>query len=185
MNVILQSLFSIPVFYNFLLHFSDQIEENSVIKEIFNNNSDDSLLIANFIELMKCFSPKTGGPMGKTQSSYSMLHYSDKIINVEEIFKTLLTNFNPAKQHQDSHEFLGLMLDTLNIELNEILEKAGISTSNKRLTESSESPEVEEWEETGKKKLLIKNKAEDLIKNSPIFEIFGGCMREDIYVEGK
>lgn len=114
-----------------------------------------------------------------------MLHYGDKTIDVENIFKSLLMNFNPDKQQQDCHEFLGLMLDTLNNELNEILEKVGISTKSQSLKSSSQNPEAEEWEETGKKKLKIKNRAEDLIKNSPIFEIFGGCMREDINVEGK
>jgi len=167
MNVILQSLYSIPVFYNFLAHLNDQIESNPLMKDIFDRNSDDNLLIANFLELAKCFSPDTGGIT-------NMLHYGDKVINVEEIFKTLLMNFNPDKQQQDCHEFLGLMLDTLNNELNEILEKVGISTKSQSLKDTSVGPAAEEWEETGKKKLKIKNKAEDLIKNSPIFEIFGG-----------
>jgi len=70
MNVILQSLFSIPVFYNFLVHFSHMMEENKQIKEIFDKNSDDSLLIANYIELVKHFNPETGGPFNK-------LHYGD------------------------------------------------------------------------------------------------------------
>jgi len=37
-----------------------------------------------------------------------------EIINVEQIFNTLLMTFNPEKMQQDSHEFLGLMLDRLN-----------------------------------------------------------------------
>jgi ubiquitin C-terminal hydrolase len=178
MNVILQSLCSIPVFYNFLVHLNEQIETNSRLKGIFNKNHDDSYLIANFLELIKYMSPETGNPLGG-------FHYSNNIVSVEDIFKNLLMNFNPDRQQQDCHEFLGLMLDTLNNELHEILEKVGISTKNKNLTEAGANSEVEEWEESGKKRLKVKNKAEDLIKNSPIFEIFGGCMREDICVEGK
>lgn len=179
MNVILQSLLSIPVFYNFLIHLDSQIQADPKLQQIFFENSDDSLLIANFLELVKYFDPESGG-LG------SKLMYGSKIIDVEGIFSSLLKNFNPDKQQQDCHEFLGLMLDTLNIELNSILEKVGISTTSSSLKETSQSNVTsDEWEETGKKKLKIMNKAEDLIKNSPIFEIFGGCMREDINVEGK
>ena len=116
MNVILQSLFSIPVFYNFLYHFMNQVEQNPKLKEIFDSNSDDSLLTANFLELIKYFDTKTG-------ASDSLWTYGAKIINVEGIFSTLLMNFNPDKQQQDWHEFLSLMLDTLNCELHDILEK--------------------------------------------------------------
>lgn len=180
MNVILQSLFSIPVFYNFIVHFDKQVHENAKLREEFANNSDDSLLIANYLELVKYFNPETGSQLS------NLLTYGSKIIDVEGIFRTLLMNFNPDKQQQDCHEFLGLMLDTLNNELHTILEKVGIPTSSKSLKDTSRSNETnDEWEEIGKKKLKIRNKAEDLIKNSPIFEIFGGCMREDISVEGK
>lgn len=179
MNVILQSLLSIPVFYNFLVHLNHQVENTPKLKEIFDKNDDDSLLIANFLELVKHYDPATGGPS-------SILTYGSKIVNVEAIFSTLLGNFNPDKLQQDSHEFLNLMLDTLNNELHSMLEKAGISTSSKSLKSASEPhAPTDEWEETGKKRLRIRNKAEDLIKNSPIFEIFGGCMREDICIEGK
>lgn len=173
MNVILQSLLSIPVFYNFVVNLNKQVDNNPQIKEIFDNNDDDSLLIANFLELVKYITPETGGLGAKYP-------YSAPIIDVEGIFKTLLMNFNPDKQQQDCHEFLGLMLDTLNNELHSILEKVKISTTSESLKSASEQAPIEEWGETGKKKLRIKNKAEDLIKNSPIFEIFGGCMREDI-----
>mmetsp|Transcript_15835 Transcript_15835/g.18327 ORF Transcript_15835/g.18327 Transcript_15835/m.18327 type:complete len:141 (-) Transcript_15835:340-762(-) len=130
MNVILQSLYSIPVFYNFLYHLMHQIESNEKLKEIFNQNNDDSLLIANFIELIKYFDPKIG-------ASDAMLTYGVKVINVEGIFQTLLSNFNPDKQQQDCHEFLGLMLDTLNNELHDILVKIGVSTTSASLKATS------------------------------------------------
>lgn len=179
MNVILQSLLSVPVFFNFLVHFDYQIQFTPKLKEIFDQNKDDTLLIANFLELVKYFNPDTGGIK-------AMLTYGTKTVDVEGIFRTLLMNFNPDRQQQDCHEFLGLMLDTLNNEMNTILEKAGIKTKSKSLIETSHNIDpVEEWAEKGKKRVKLRNKAEDLIKNSPIFEIFGGCMREDICIEGK
>ena len=48
---------------------------------------------------------------------------------------------------------------------------------------SEENPD--EFEVTGAKKATVLNNADRLIKQSPVFEIFGGMFRDDVTVEGK
>lgn len=139
------------------MHLLEQTEQNELIKAHFDSNSDDSLLIANFLELFKHYDPQTGAGLGN-------LMYGSDIIDVESIFKTLLMAFNPEKQQQDCHELLVYMLNTLNEELNKLLDKVGISTSSKVLESSQKSNKTDdEWNEVGKKKLKINNRAQDLI----------------------
>ena len=71
--------------------------------------------------------------------------YSNKVVNAEAIFEELLFSFNPQQLHQDSQEFLSLLLNNINDETN--------------ILENKSSEEGDKWEEVGnkKEKLLVQN----------------------------
>ena len=101
-------------------------EKEDIIKEL----GEESIL-RKFVFLSKYFNPKE--QIDKTSK------YSNKTVNAEKIFETLLFNFNPNNYHQDCQEFLSILIDNLHDEMKLIH------------TPQKEKEEVDDWKEVGDK----------------------------------
>ncbi len=106
------------------------------------------------------------------------MHSTLDLIRPEELFEPTLKVFNPHNEHQDADEFFSLIIDQLNDNLRELCPP---------ITKVSETVEAKgsEWNETGKAEAKVRNTGDELIKQSPVFEIFGGLMRNEIEVAKK
>lgn len=156
MNVILQSLLSIPAFFNMLIAISKQ---NDIMQEL----NEDSLL-RKFVYLALYFDP--------TQQLDRKSPFAANPVNGEQIFMELNNAFNPYREHQDCHEFLVLVLDTLHEELKKIYVPE---------EDTDKKAVVDEWQETGPKNAKCKfNNDQMKIENSVIRDIFGGVFRNEL-----
>eukprot|EP00347_Sterkiella_histriomuscorum_P023370 403334902 len=159
MNVILQSLLSIPAFFNMLVAISDNQE---VMKEL----GPDSLL-RKFVYLSMYFNPML--QMDRKSP------FAANPVDAEKIFAELNQNFNPHQEHQDCHEFLAMLLDLLHDELKLIYVPPDVK---------DKEAVVDEWQEVGNKNSKCKfNNDQQQISQSLINDIFGGIVRNEFQID--
>ena len=156
MNVMLQSLFACPGFFNLLSAIG-----SSSAKEL---GLEPNGVVMKLVYVQKHLDSRT--QFDKP--------FANPTIDGETIFEQLLAEYNPLREQMDAQEFLSFLLDKCHEELKHLYVHQ----------QQSSRAQVDEWATSGgwKEKSHQDNQSE-ILQDSIIRDIFGGVLKTEVTTE--